>query len=396
MASIINLKQEFQDLIADMLAGKAVNPQRIIELYNFSESQFFEKNPGFITSNWNWDTNTVNGNEVQGSLLPLQDNRSIINEIIDGQRLVANLGVRKAGTRVGVHVHEAGGATFVVGGEGAITDFVEGFENTFNPVGNYYFMPYNTPMSATNLSDKDVVLLDIFYVPLDQTEITILEPGYPMYSPPSYFNEAAFVTPSFTEQLINGSNYAIAQKQFEIIGDVKNLRSININFSTIENSDTINIDQSTAGGGTITSNALFLEQAQKLNGIYFNSAAGNDKIIGSQSNDFIRAGSGDDFIDAKEGNDLIRGGSGQDIMSGGLGADLFLYTFDQIDNSLDIIKDFNQSSGDKLVVETGINVEADSGFIVLSYLEFEVKVDIGNDWNAENIIEYTNSSITEI
>ncbi|MDA7432064.1 hypothetical protein N8492_01695 [Synechococcus sp. AH-601-O06] len=390
------MKKEFQNLIADILAGKAVDPQKILELYKFSESQFFEKNPGFITSNWNWDTNTVNGNEVQGSLLPLQDNRSIINEIIDGQRLVANLGVRKAGTRVGVHVHEAGGATFVVGGEGAITDFVEGFENTFNPVGNYYFMPYNTPMSATNLSDKDVVLLDIFYVPLDQTEITILEPGYPMYSPPSYFNEAAFVTPRFTEQLINGSNYAIAQKQFEIIGDVKNLRSININFSTIENSDTINIDQSTAGGGTITSNALFLEQAQKLNGIYFNSAAGNDKIIGSQSNDFIRAGSGDDFIDAKEGNDLIRGGSGQDIMSGGLGADLFLYTFDQIDNSLDIIKDFNQSSGDKLVVETGINVEADSGFIVLSYLEFEVKVDIGNDWNAENIIEYTNSSITEI
>ena len=396
MASIINLKQEFQNLIADILAGKAVDPQQILELYKFSESQFFEKNPGFITSNWNWDTNTVNGNEVQGSLLPLQNNRSIINEIIDGQRLVANLGVRKAGTRVGVHVHEAGGATFVVGGEGAITDFVEGFENTFNPVGNYYFMPYNTPMSATNLSDKDVVLLDIFYVPLDQTEITILEPGYPMYSPPSYFNEAAFATPSFTEQLINGSNYAIAQKQFEIIGDVKNLRSININFSTIENSDTINIDQSTAGGGTITSNALFLEQAQKLNGIYFNSAAGNDKIIGSQSNDFIRAGSGDDFIDAKEGNDLIRGGSGQDIMSGGLGADLFLYTFDQIDNSLDIIKDFNQSSGDKLVVETGINVEADSGFIVLNYLEFEVKVDIGNDWNAENIIEYANSSITEI
>ena len=396
MASIINLKQEFQNLIADILAGKAVDPQQILELYKFSESQFYEKNPGFITSNWNWDTNTVNGNEVQGSLLPLQNNRSIINEIIDGQRLVANLGVRKAGTRVGVHVHEAGGATFVVGGEGAITDFVEGFENTFNPVGNYYFMPYNTPMSATNLSDKDVVLLDIFYVPLDQTEITILEPGYPMYSPPSYFNEAAFVTPSFTEQLINGSNYAIAQKQFEIIGDVKNLRSININFSTIENSDTINIDQSTAGGGTITSNALFLEQSQKLNGIYFNSAAGNDKIIGSQSNDFIRAGSGDDFIDAKEGNDLIRGGSGQDIMSGGLGADLFLYTFDQIDNSLDIIKDFNQSSGDKLVVETGINVEADSGFIVLNYLEFEVKVDIGNDWNAENIIEYANSSITEI
>ena len=396
MASINNLNKNFQDLIADILAGEDVNPQQIIELYKFTESQFFEENPGFITSNWNWDTNTLNGNEVPGSLLPLQDDRPIINEIIDGQKLVVNLGVRKAGTRVGIHVHEAGGLTFVAGGEGAITDFVEGFENSFNPVGNYYYMPYNTTMSAANLSDQDVTLIDIFYVPLDKTEITILEPGYPSYSPPSYFNEATFVTPSFTEQLINGSNYAIAQKQFETLGDVKNLRSININFSTIENSDTIDINQSTAGGETIASNALFLEQAQKLNGIYFNSAAGNDKIIGSQFNDFIRAGSGDDFIDAKDGDDLIRGGSGQDIMSGGLGADSFLYTFDQIDNSLDIIKDFNQSSGDKLVVETGINVEADSGFIVLSYLGFEVKVDIGNDWDSENIIEYANSNIVEI
>ena len=56
----------------------------------------------------------------------------------------------------------------------------------------------------------------------------------------------------------------------------------------------------------------------------------------------------------------------------------------------------SQSSGDKLVAETGINVEADSGFIFLSYLVFEVKVDIGNHWNSENIIEYANESITEI
>ena len=188
MASINNLNKNFQDLIADILAGEDVNPQQIIELYKFTESQFFEENPGFITSNWNWDTNTLNGNEVPGSLLPLQDDRPIINEIIDGQKLVVNLGVRKAGTRVGIHVHEAGGLTFVAGGEGAITDFVEGFENSFNPVGNYYYMPYNTTMSAANLSDQDVTLIDIFYVPLDKTEITILEPGYPSYSPPSYFN----------------------------------------------------------------------------------------------------------------------------------------------------------------------------------------------------------------
>ena len=61
-----------------------------------------------------------------------------------------------------------------------------------------------------------------------------------------------------------------------------------------------------------------------------------------------------------------------------------------------MIKDFSQSSGDKLAAETGINVEADSGFIFLSYLGFEVKVDNGNHWNSENIIEYANLNISEI
>ncbi|MDB4485997.1 hypothetical protein N9025_01145 [Synechococcus sp. AH-707-B22] len=61
-----------------------------------------------------------------------------------------------------------------------------------------------------------------------------------------------------------------------------------------------------------------------------------------------------------------------------------------------MIKDFSQSSGDKHVAETGINFEADSGFIFLSHLGFEVKADNGNHWNLENIIKYANASITEI
>ena len=59
-------------------------------------------------------------------------------------------------------------------------------------------------------------------------------------------------------------------------------------------------------------------------------------------------------------------------------------------------KVFSQSSGDKLVAETSINVEAVSGFIFLSYLGLEAKVNISNDCNSENIIEYANSIITKI
>ena len=95
-------------------------------------------------------------------------------------------------------------------------------------------------------------------------------------------------------------------------------------------------------------------------------------------------------------NNLIEQDQGQDIKPGGLGGDLFLYAFDQIDNSCDMIKNFSQSSGDKLAAETGINFEADSGFTFLSYLGFEVKVDNGNHWDSENIIEYANAIITEI
>ncbi len=59
--------------------------------------------------------------------MPLVNSSTIVDQVIDGKRLVANLGTRKAGTRVGVHVHESGGATFVIAGKGAITDSVEGY-----------------------------------------------------------------------------------------------------------------------------------------------------------------------------------------------------------------------------------------------------------------------------
>jgi hypothetical protein len=46
-----------------------------------------------------------------------------------------------------------------------------------------------------------------------------------------------------------------------------------------------------------------------------------------------------------------------------------------------MIKDFSQSSGDKLVAKAKINVEVDTCFIFLSCLGFEVKVHIGADWD---------------
>ncbi len=133
MTQITDLSPKFQDLINNILLDKEIKSEILLELYEFVENQFFENNPDFVTSNWNWDTNTVNGNEIEGRLIGLENPETIIDQEIDGKKLIATKGTRKAGTRVGVHVHESGGATFVIGGQGAITDIVEEYPISFNP-----------------------------------------------------------------------------------------------------------------------------------------------------------------------------------------------------------------------------------------------------------------------
>ena len=399
MRLISQLPLRIQALISSLLENKEVDAEAFVELSEYTKDEFFENNPDFITSNWNWGTTDINNKPVDGELLPLQDSQAVIDEIINGKRLIVNLGTRKAGTRVGIHVHQSGGTTFVVGGEGAvtypsgsatsnvseegaITDYVEGYENSFNPAGSYYYMPYNTPMSASNLEDKDVLLLDVFYFPIEGEPITIIEEGYPTYDPPQYYYDAIFIAPDVVEQIITDSDIGDQEKQFEVLGNVSNLRSTKIRFDNIQNQNIVNLDRTTAGGGTIQSNIPSMKLNElSINGIYFNSDAGDDKIVGSKFNDIIRGGDGQDVIDGLEGDDVIRGGSGGDIMSGGEGSDLFYYTIDQIDNSTDVIKDFDQNGGDRLYVQNGINAFAFDGFVYLQYQGFETIVDIGTNWS---------------
>ncbi|NKB40897.1 MAG: cupin domain-containing protein [Ilumatobacter sp.] len=121
---------------------------------------------------------TLNGERPDGELLPLQGVEIMLDTIdADGNRLLVERGVRKAGTRVGIHVHQYGGHTCVI--EGTITDFAEGVEPMLFPEGTCYYMPPNKPMAAANLGDKDAILIDTFILPPDADPIFILEPGYP-------------------------------------------------------------------------------------------------------------------------------------------------------------------------------------------------------------------------
>lgn len=121
---------------------------------------------------------TINGERLPARMARLVDSSTMLDTVdVNGQRIVVEKGVRKAGTRVGIHVHEYGGHTCVLSGE--ITGFMEGHAPHKWPVGTCYYMPPNVPMAAANLGTEDAVLVDTFILPPGKPTITILEPGFP-------------------------------------------------------------------------------------------------------------------------------------------------------------------------------------------------------------------------
>lgn len=121
---------------------------------------------------------TLNGEPPPGRLARLVDVKTMLDTIdVNGRRIVVEKGVRKAGTRVGIHVHEYGGHTCVLSGE--ITDFMDGHPPSKWPAGTCYYMPPNMLMTAANLGTEDATVIDTFILPPGSPLITIREPGYP-------------------------------------------------------------------------------------------------------------------------------------------------------------------------------------------------------------------------
>ena len=119
---------------------------------------------------------TINGTKPPGQVRPLVNVAMMLDTLdVNGQRIVVEKGVRQAGTRVGIHVHEYGGHTCVLSGE--ITGFMEGHAPKKWPAGTCYYMPPGVPMAAANLGSEDVTLVDTFILPPGKPTITILEPA---------------------------------------------------------------------------------------------------------------------------------------------------------------------------------------------------------------------------
>ena len=127
----------------------------------------------------------INGERPPGEPALLEDVTIMLDTVnADGNRVLITQGIRKAGTRVGIHVHQFGGQTCVLSGEN--TDFIEGQAPMVFPAGTCYYMPPNTIMAAANLGGEDAVLIDVFVFPPGTELIDILDPEWPDGLEPAY------------------------------------------------------------------------------------------------------------------------------------------------------------------------------------------------------------------
>ncbi|MES2943070.1 MAG: FG-GAP-like repeat-containing protein [Pseudomonadota bacterium] len=78
----------------------------------------------------------------------------------------------------------------------------------------------------------------------------------------------------------------------------------------------------------------------------------NNIIYGGNGNDSLFGAAGDDTLTGGKGADQLTGGVGRDVMTGGLGADTFIF---HSGSGRDTIKDFNQSQGDKISLQSDLN-----------------------------------------
>ncbi|MGV0990893.1 MAG: cupin domain-containing protein [Mycobacterium sp.] len=129
-------------------------------------------------------TTTINDSVPPGVPAKLVDLTVVTDTIgVDGDRLLVQQGIRIPGTRAPIHYHDYGGQTCVL--SGTITDFVEGMEPMIFPAGSCYDMPSDTPMTAANLGDEDVLLVDTFVLPPNEPTIIVLEPNWPDLTDPT-------------------------------------------------------------------------------------------------------------------------------------------------------------------------------------------------------------------
>ncbi|MEZ5716461.1 MAG: calcium-binding protein [Paracoccaceae bacterium] len=81
---------------------------------------------------------------------------------------------------------------------------------------------------------------------------------------------------------------------------------------------------------------------------------GDDTLYGDEGDDWLSGDAGDDYIRGGDGDDTLIGGTGNDNLAGYAGADTFLFAAS--DNGNDELRGFDAAEGDRIVIESGVDV----------------------------------------
>ena len=106
--------------------------------------------------------------------------------------------------------------------------------------------------------------------------------------------------------------------------------------------------------------------------------SGDDVLIGRGGKDVLIGDKGSDRLIGNQGNDLLNGGVGNDTLIGGGGSDRFIFntgkSYRQASPGRDLIRDFNNSDNDKIILDKttfgALDSQAGRGFSVIA--EFDV------------------------
>ncbi|WP_198517259.1 VCBS domain-containing protein [Vibrio sp. HA2012] len=120
--------------------------------------------------------------------------------------------------------------------------------------------------------------------------------------------------------------------------------------------------------------------------------SGNDHLYGGSDIDVLRGGGDSDYLDGGTGNDYLNGGEGNDILVGGEGVDTFVWRSEDLDGSIDTIRDFSITDGDKLDLSDILSDMSDSE--VDSYLDSLTVTESANGLDSELVIEHAGESVT--
>ncbi|MEZ8100379.1 cadherin-like domain-containing protein, partial [Vibrio bivalvicida] len=125
-------------------------------------------------------------------------------------------------------------------------------------------------------------------------------------------------------------------------------------------------------------NALEIDKSSQTEAVHLDGSGSNSTLKGGSGDDLLVGGDGNDTLMGGEGNDTLEGGLGSDILVGGTGMDTFVWR-EIDDGSLDTIKDFSVSEGDKIDLRE-VLPELKSGSLDMDTLleHLEVKVDGNN------------------